>query len=95
MQSTQSGAERVRSLPAPLRVVPDMPSRWNDVELDFDTAAERIVRAHEKDGEHRDLPIADFKTWIVAPHEGNFALAPLAGHHPPKPMRSSACSRSR
>ena len=90
MQTTNGTAERGRSLPAPLRVAPDMASRWTDVELDFDTAADRIVRAHEHDGDHHDLPLADFKTWIVTPLEGKFALAPLAGHHKPKPLRANA-----
>ncbi len=90
MQSTNGATDRGRSLPAPLRVAADMPSRWNDVELDFDTAADRIVRAHQNDGAHRDLPIADFKTWIVTPHEGQFALAPLAGHHKPTSLRGNA-----
>jgi hypothetical protein len=69
-----------------------MPPRWEDVELDFDTAAERIIQAHKTDGFTRDLPITDLKTWVVAPHEGQFALAPLTRHHPPKPLRSNGFS---
>jgi hypothetical protein len=70
-----------------------MPPRWEDVdELDFDTAADRIIQAHKTDGFTRDLPIADLKTWVVAPHEGQFALAPLTRHHPPKPLRSNGFS---
>jgi hypothetical protein len=69
-----------------------MPPRWEDVELDFDTAAERIIQAHKVDGFTRDLPITDLKTWVVAPHEGQFALAPLTRHHPPKPLRSNGFS---
>lgn len=80
------------SLPAPLRTAPDMPSSWKDVELDFDTAAERIIQAHKNDGEHRDLPITDLKSWVVAPHQGKFALVPLARHHAPKVLRSNAFS---
>lgn len=79
-------------LPAPLRTASDMPSSWKDVELDFDAAAERIIQAHKNDGEHRDLPITDLKTWVVAPHEGRFALAPLARHHGPKILRQNAFS---
>ena len=67
-----------------------MPSRWGDVELSFDEAADRIVRAHERDGEHRDLPIVDLKTWAVVPSQGKFALAPLGGHHEPRPLRGNA-----
>ena len=88
MNGTTSSAVR-SSLPAPLRTAPDMKYGWDDVELDFDTAAERIVKAHERDGVHRDLPIADLKTWAIAPHDGNFALVPLARHHPPKPLRAN------
>lgn len=80
------------TLPAPLRTAPDMTSAWSDVELDFDTAAQRIVEAHANDGEHRDLPITDLNTWAVAPHNGAFALVPLARHHGPKPLRANAFS---
>ncbi len=80
------------TLPPPLRTAPDMAPRWDDVELDFDTAAERIIAAHKNDGAAYDLPISDLKTWAVAPHEGNFALVPLARHHQPKPLRSNAFS---
>jgi hypothetical protein len=69
-----------------------MPARWEDVELDFDTAAERIIRAHSKDGTAEDLPLADLKTWAIAPHQGQFALVPLTRHHEPKPLRSNAFS---
>lgn len=77
------------SLPAPLRTASDMTSIWNDVELDFDAAADRIIRAHKNDGEHRDLPISDLKTWAIAPHQGQFALVPLSRHHEPKPLRAN------
>lgn len=80
------------TLPAPLRTAPDMSSSWTDVELDFDTAAELIVQAHRADGEHRDLPITDLKTWLIAPHEGKFAFVPLARHHSPKVLRQNAFS---
>lgn len=80
------------SLPAALGTLRDMNSNWSDVELDFDAAAERIVQAHAKDGEHRDLPLTNLNTWAVAPHEGKFALVPLARHHSPKPLRSAAFS---
>jgi len=49
------------SLPPPLRTAPDMPARWDDVELGFDDAAERLVQAHQRDGQHEDLPIADLR----------------------------------
>jgi hypothetical protein len=80
------------TLPAPLRTTPDMPARWDDVELDFDTAAERIIQAHKNDGGATDLPITDLKTWAIAPHEGQFALAPLMRHHPPRKLRAAAFS---
>jgi Domain of unknown function (DUF932) len=78
------------TLAPPLRTAPDMPPRWDDVELDFDTAAERIIQAHKADGFSQDLPITDLKTWAVAPHDGQFALVPLTRHHPPKPLRNNA-----
>ena len=80
------------TLPPPLRTVADMPARWDDVELDFDTAAQRIVDAHKNDGTARDLPITDLKTWAIAPLDGQFSLVPLARHHEPKALRSSAFS---
>jgi hypothetical protein len=90
MQNMNIASDNGRSLQGPLGIASDMPSRWGDVELGFDEAAERIVRAHRHDGEHRDLPIVDMKTWAVVPSNGKFALAPLAGHHEPKPLRGNA-----
>jgi hypothetical protein len=78
------------SLPPPLVTAPDMRPRWVDVEEDFDTAAERIIRAHENDGEANDLPVIDLRTWGVVPLDGHFGLAPLAKHHPPAVLRSNA-----
>lgn len=76
-----SSSPIARGLPAPLRTARDCASLWTDnIDLDFDSAAERIIRAHANDGEHRDLPIADLKTWAIAGHEGNFAMVPLARH---------------
>jgi hypothetical protein len=80
------------SLPPPLRVAADMPAHWADVELDFDTAAQRIVDAHKADGAACDLPITDLKTWAIAPLDGQFSLVPLARHHEPSPLRSNAFS---
>jgi hypothetical protein len=80
------------TLPPPLRTAADMHARWEDVELDFDTAAERIVQAHKTDGSAQDLPITDLKTWAVAPHEGQFALVPLTRHHPPRALRNNGFS---
>ena len=81
------------SLPPPLRIAADMASSWReDKELDFDTAAERIIQAHRADGDAHDLPVIDLKTWAVAPHNGEFALVPLARHHEPKPLRQNAFS---
>lgn len=77
-------------LPAPLQTLPDMVGAWRDGDLDFDAAAQLIVRAHERDGEHRDLPIGDLRTWAVSAREGKFALVPLAGHHAPRALRGAA-----
>jgi len=79
-------------LPPPLRTSSDMPSTWTDGDLDFDTAAQKIVQAHEWDGDHRDLPVGDLKTWAVSARNGRFALVPLARHHEPRPLRASAFS---
>ena len=80
------------SLPPPLRTAPDMRPHWDDVELSFDQAAERIIAAHAADGDAADLPITDLKTWAVAPKDGQFALVPLARHHEPRALRSNAFS---
>ena len=81
------------SLPGPLRTLPDMGSSWADhIDLDFDTAADRIIGAHARDGEHKDLPVTDLKTWAIAPVDGKFALVPLARHHTPKPLRANGFS---
>ena len=63
---------------------------WRDTDIDFDTAAGALVSAHEHDGDSRDLPILDLRTWGVIPADGQLALAPLGGHHQPRPMRSNA-----
>jgi hypothetical protein len=80
------------TLPPPLRTAPDMRQHWDDVELSFDQAAERIIAAHAADGTAADLPVTDLKTWAVAPLDGQFALVPLARHHEPKPLRNNGFS---
>ncbi len=80
------------TLPPPLRTAPDMRPHWDDVELSFDQAAERIIAAHAADGAAADLPVTDLKTWAIAPLDGGFALVPLARHHEPKPLRSNGFS---
>jgi hypothetical protein len=89
-QTNGQTAEERPSLAPPLHTAPDMTPRWADVELEFDAAADLIVEAHKTDGISVDLPIADLKTWAVAPLDGQFALVPLARHHAPKPLRSTA-----
>jgi len=71
-----------------------MPASWQDVDLDFDTAAERFVRRHQTDGAARDLPVLDLRTWGVSatPDGERFTLRPLAGHEAPLPLRSTAFS---
>jgi hypothetical protein len=76
--------------PPALSLLPDMRALWGEVELDFDTAAERIIRAHQADGASHDLPIADLKSWSVVALDERFALVTLAGHHSPKPLRANA-----
>lgn len=78
-------------LPGRLLTASDMPARWSEVELDFDTAAARVVAAHEKDGLHHDLSIPDLRTWCVAPSAArHFALVPLARHYEPMVLRANA-----
>lgn len=79
-------------LPPPLRPAPDMRAYWQDVDLDFDTAAEQFVKRHQGDGAPRDLPVLDLRHWGVAPDNEHFALRPLAGHEPQRPLRSAAFS---
>ena len=82
--------DRVNStlgLPAPLRPAPDMPAAWQDVDLDFDAAAERFVQRHKSDGVARDLPVMDMRVWGIAPQGERFALKPIAGHEPPRSLR--------
>jgi len=66
-----------------------MPSDWSDDDLDFDTAAQRIIQAHEDDGSPRDLPVPDLRTWGIVPLDDKLGLAPLSKHHPPRPLRST------
>lgn len=84
-------------LSAPLRVQSDMPALWHNVETDFDTAANILVDKHRKDGAAKDVPAMDLRTWAVRAESGQFALSHLAGHEPPRPLRSTAfsalCSR--
>lgn len=73
----------------PLAVASDMMPTWRDTDLDFDTAADRLVQAHKNDGDARDLPILDLRTWGVVPVGDSMALAPLARHHDPMPLRAN------
>lgn len=75
-----------------LRVRPDMPAQWVNCDLDFDTAADRLIAAHHHDGEARDQPATDLRTWAVTNSAGELALAPLAGHSAARPLRSTAFS---
>src|SRR6478736_4356653 len=69
-----------------------MRAHWQDVDLDFDAAAEQFVKRHQGDGTPRDMPVMDLRHWGVAPHNEHFALKPLAGHEPEKSLRSTAFS---
>ncbi len=73
-----------------LRVRPDMTPLWRDVDLDFDSAANVLVDAHRQDGEARDQPVLDLRVWGITAERGHFSLAPLANHHPPVSLRSTA-----
>ncbi len=87
--NTSISAEGRLGLPPPLRVLPDMSPVWLDVDEDFDTAAERLVRAHRIDGPANDLPVLNVGAWGVKAENGEFALAPLARHHPPYRLRAN------
>lgn len=80
------------ALRPPLRPAPDMSPSWSDVDLDFDSAAERFIARHRNDGEARDLPLMDLRTWGLAPDGEWFSLRPLAGHEGPLRLRSNAFS---
>jgi hypothetical protein len=78
-------------LPDPLLVAPDMAPLWRNYEdAHFDDVAQSIVRAHQLDGEARDLPLLDLRAWGIVPCENRFALASLATNHPPKVLRANA-----
>ena len=66
-----------------------MPPRWRDLDEDFDRAGQRLIEAHSSDGEARDLPVPDLRTWGVVPNDNYFALAPLSGHHEPMRLRAT------
>jgi len=79
-------------LPEPLRPAPDMAANWQNVDLPYDEAANRFVERHRMDGAVRDLAVMDLRTWGVAPQGKRLALRPLAGHEPPRELRSTAFS---
>lgn len=78
------------TIPGPLLVRSDMRSTWQDLDaLDFDHAADRIVQAHERDGEAIDLPVLSLGTYAVVPTNGHFGLASLVKKDP-MPLRATA-----
>lgn len=79
-------------LPPPLKPARDMLATWTDVELDFDTAAERLVQAHLADGDARDLRLESLKDWAVAEIDGELGLRPLFAGNEAMKLRSSALS---
>lgn len=80
------------ALRPPLRPAPDMSPIWENVDLPFDVAADRFVARHRGDGDARDLPVLDLRTWGLAPDGEWFSLRPLAGHERPLRLRSNAFS---
>ena len=91
--NAQTQVQSPMNLPAPLGVAKDMRPLWSDVDCDYDTAAEQLVTAHKEDGLLRDLPVMDLRTWGLKADKGQFALAPLAGHEPARPLRANAFSQ--
>jgi hypothetical protein len=90
--SPQTSTYTVSSFPPPLKVRPDMAATWLDTDVDYDTAADRIVTAHRADGASKDQPILDLATWATTAKGGHFALQPIAGHMPARVLRASAFS---
>ena len=88
---SMNASEQLRIAP-PLRVLPDMAASWRDADLDFDTAADRLVEKHRVNGAARDLPVVDLRTWRVREHGGMFSLQPLAEHQPARALRTTAFS---
>jgi len=88
----RNGSSPLGSRYQPLALANDMPPRWSECDSDYDTAADRLVQAHKNDGEARDLPILDLRTWGVVPHGDSMALAPLARHREPMPLRANGYS---
>lgn len=80
------------SLPPALSTAADLPSTWRDAELDFDSAAELIVRSHANNGAQEDRFVADLRLMAVAPYQGRFALVPLARDREPLPLRATGFS---
>jgi hypothetical protein len=92
MKETEMNVTEIPRLPPPLRVLPDMTASWHDADLDFDTAAARLVQAHRVNGSARDQPVVDLRTWRLREQEGLFSLQPLSNHQPGRPLRTTAFS---
>ena len=86
----QSLVTQAAGFPPPLEVSPDMAGHWNATDTDFDSAADLLVKAHRADGESRDLPVLDLRTWAVKAEDHHFALRPLADHQPVRRLRNNA-----
>jgi hypothetical protein len=69
-----------------------MTASWCDADLDFDTAADRLVEAHRVNGAARDQPVMDLRTWRLREQGGLFSLQPLTDHQPPRALRTTAFS---
>lgn len=81
-------------LPPPLGTLPDMPGTWHTDDLDFDTAAEKFLAAHQADGRAHDVPVLDLRTWGLKPDGGKFALHPIGHASVPLPLRANALSNA-
>jgi len=93
--NAQAQVQNSMNLPAPLTVARDMRARWDDIDSDFDTAAQSLVSAHENDGRRRDVPLLDLRTWGLKSQGSQFALAPLAGHEPSATRSDVGCGSRR
>ncbi len=72
MDMTANSAERTAPSTAPLQPRPDQAERWFTLDnpVPFDVAAERILRAHQDDGERDDIVIHQLRTWAFGSTDG-------------------------
>lgn len=90
--STRSEGAAIGPRP-PLLLRPDMAGTWERGEVDFDTAAARLLGAHQADGIARDFTVSNLRGWAIAPVDGHMALVPVGWARAPLMLRSNAYSQ--